>query len=123
MSACSERLARIIHHWGVLICLSVPFFGTPLQAAFNDDLAKAVAPTNDGIPEVAVVRLRALLKTTTTPEEQRVVNENLVQALVAANQPAEALALIGDNKLVTSSGQKFWYAQALAAAHRHSEAL
>src|SRR4029077_10544323 len=67
--------------------------------------------------------LQTLLKSSLASGQRRLVAENLVQALVAANRVGEALALINENKLDETSTQKFWYAQALAGVHRLGDAL
>ena len=93
------------------------------RANFGDDLAKASVPTSDGVPEVAIVRLQSLAKQNLTTDQRRLVSENLVQALIAANRPAEAVSFIKDNKLVQTANDKFWYAQALASLGQTAEAL
>jgi TolA-binding protein len=93
------------------------------QANFGDDLAKASAPTSDGVPEVAIVRLQSLAKQNLAADQRRLVTENLVQALIAANHPAEAISLIKENQLVQTANDKFWYAQALASLGQNAEAL
>src|SRR6266576_1209455 len=94
-----------------------------VQADFADDLAKASAPTSDGVPEVAIFRLRSLAKQNLTRDQQRLVADNLVQALIAANRPAEAVSLITANNLTETASDKFWYAQALASLGQSGGAL
>jgi hypothetical protein len=50
---------------GGLKCLAFwcALFAGSAHADFATDLAKAAAPVSDGVPEVAIVRLQSLLKT------------------------------------------------------------
>lgn len=101
----------------MLVALIVvsPLLAAIARGDFATDLANASSPVNDGVPEVAIVRLQSLLKSNLKPDQRRLVIENLVQALIAAKRPAEALTLIKQNDLSRSSAEKFWHAQALAA--------
>jgi TolA-binding protein len=94
-----------------------------VHADFSDDLAKASAPTSDGVPDVAIVRLHSLAKQNLTPDQRRLLAENLVQALIAANRPGEAVSVIQQNKLDQTASDKFWWAQALASLGQTGEAL
>ena len=86
-------------------------------------LEHATRPLNEGIPQVAIVRLRRLLDAQ-LPDEQRIgATAKLVEALVSAGQPEEALTLLQDARLQSLVGMKFFHAQALAALSRWSEAL
>src|SRR5205085_9852758 len=93
------------------------------HADFSGDLGSASAAIGQGVPEVAIVRLQSLLTTNLQPDQRRLVSQSLVQALVVANRPSEAIALINQWQLVQSSIEKFWYAQALASTGNWSEAL
>ena len=106
----------------LLVGIGMSLTGSAI-AAFADDLANASSPTSDGVPEVGVVRLQLLAKQNLTPDQQRLVSQNLVQALIAANRPAEAISLIEGNNLLQTTSDKFWYAQALASLGQTSEAL
>ena len=108
---------------GLTATLLVLFAVPQSQADFSADLSAAANPVAEGVPEVAIIRLQTLLKGSLASGQRRLVSENLVQALVAANRADEALALISENKLDETSTQKFWYAQALAGVHRLGDAL
>ncbi len=56
-------------------------------------------PLSDGVPEVAVTRLEALLKQNLSEADWRAVAERLLEAMVAANQTADALKLLEDPRL------------------------
>ena len=94
-----------------------------LLAQDAPDLATAVAPLSEGVPEVAVARLEALLGKHSADQEWVAVAEKLGEALVAANQPSDALKLLEDSRLRSSAAGRFWRAQALAALHRPADAL
>src|SRR5689334_14935319 len=96
------------------------------QAALGDSsrqLAEATQPLSDGVPEVAVTRLQSLLKQNLSEQDWRAVAEKLLEAMVGANQTADALKLAEDPRLRQSSAATFWHAQLLARIHRESEAL
>jgi TolA-binding protein len=86
------------------------------------ELTSAIKPLDEGVPEVAVTRLRAFLKDR-SGEDWRAGAEKLVEALLAANRPQEALTLLDDARLRESRSTKFWHAQALAGLRRWNEAL
>src|SRR6202022_4506364 len=56
------------------------------RGQFSAQLAEASKPLTEGVPEVAVVRLQALLKQNLTEPDLRAAAEKLLEALVAANQ-------------------------------------
>lgn len=95
----------------------------PLAAAESPELREAVAPLEEGVPDVAVHRLRELLGGKMGEEEKRAATAKLAEALIAANRPAEALALFDDVNSGGDSTAQFWRAQALAALTRWPEAL
>src|SRR5205814_3862542 len=105
-----------------LIGLSIWFFQS-LRAEISPALAEATKPLREGVPEVAVVRLRTLLDNSLADETWRAVAEKLAEAQVAAKQPADALVLLADSRLREIPSAKFWRAQALASLHRWAEAL
>src|SRR5690242_10668263 len=108
-----------------------PFLGTAAllvsvtvcRADFASDLSRAAGPIDDGVPEVAIVRLNALLKTTLPPAQRREAADKLVEAFVVAKRPAEALELIAEQNLSELPAERFWHAQALAASARPNDAL
>src|SRR5213078_3923215 len=88
-----------------------------------NQLAEAARPLNEGVPEVAVTRLQALMKQSLTESDWRAVAEKLLEAQVAANQTADALKLAADPRLQQSASSIFWHAQLLASMQRNAEAL
>ncbi len=117
------RLEAKKRAWRIaLIGLSIWFFQS-LRAEISPALAEATKPLREGVPEVAVVRLRALLDNTLADEAWRAVAEKLAEAQVAAKQPEDALVLLADSRLREVPSAKFWRAQALASLHRWAEAL
>ena len=105
----------------LLVGLSI-FLLQPLRAEDSTELSSAIKPLDEGVPEVAVVRLRTFLKNR-SGEEWRVGAEKLVEALLTANRPQEALSLLDDTRLRETRSTKFWRAQALAGLRRWNEAL
>ncbi len=86
-------------------------------------LATAVQPLNEGVPQVAVVRLRELLARGLAPEERRIATAKLVEALVSSGEADKALELLADPAARDLPNAKFLHAQALAAVSRWEEAL
>ena len=86
-------------------------------------LAEASKPLVEGVPEVAVVRLQTLLKQNLSEPDWRAVAERLLQAMVAANQTADAFNLLADPRLRQNPSANFWRAQLLASSRREAEAL
>jgi tetratricopeptide (TPR) repeat protein len=84
----------------------------------DNDPARAAQPLSDGVPEVAVVRLRELLAHSLPPAEQAAAKAKLAEALLAAGAAEEALPLFEPTPATA-----FLRAQALAALQRWSEAL
>jgi len=93
------------------------------RAQFSAQLDEASKPLTEGVPEVAVVRLQGLLKQNLTESDWRAAAEKLLQAMVAANQTADAFNLLADPRLRQSSSANFWRAQLLAKTNRQAEAL
>src|SRR2546421_5422428 len=95
----------------------------PARADFDQQLAEAARPLNEGVPEVSVARLRELLKQNLPEAEWRATAEKLLEALVDAHQEAEAFKLLDDPRLRPSRAANFWRAQLLASSDRKTEAL
>jgi len=93
------------------------------QGQFSAQLAEASKPLVEGVPEVAVVRLQTLLKQNLPEPDWRAVAERLLQAMVAANQTADALNLLADPRLRQSPSANFSRAQLLATSRHEAEAL
>jgi outer membrane protein assembly factor BamD (BamD/ComL family) len=99
---------------------------TPLVSTFADageDLQRAAQPLAEGVPQVAVVRLRALLATNLPATERRAASAKLGEALVASGEAEEALKVLDTPDLRALSASKFFKAQAFAALNRWAEAL
>ena len=93
------------------------------HADISSEIAEASAPIAEGAPEVAVVRLQALLNNSLREPEWRAVVEKLAEAQIAAKQPERTLALLADIRVRELPWAKFWRAQAFANLHRWAEAL
>lgn len=93
------------------------------RAEISSQLSDASRPLSEGVPEVAVTRLQGLLKQNLVESDWRAVAEKLLEALVAANQTADALKLADDPRLQHSDTAIFWHAQLLAGLNRQADAL
>jgi len=93
------------------------------RANISSEIAQASAPIAEGVPEVALVRLQALLNDNLTEVDWRAVVEKLAQAQIAAKQPENTLTLLGDIRVRELPWAKFWRAQAFASLNRWGEAL
>src|SRR4051812_29285950 len=87
------------------------------------DWDAAVRPLDEGVPQVAVMRLRNVLKHSLAPADKKTVLAKLGEALLASDEPAEALKVLDDPTLQDLPATLLWRAQALAALRRWSEAL
>jgi tetratricopeptide (TPR) repeat protein len=87
------------------------------------DWDAAVRPLDEGLPQVAVMRLRNVLKHSLAPADKKTVLAKLGEALLASDEPAEALKVLDDPTLQDLPSTLLWRAQALAALRRWSEAL
>ena len=93
------------------------------HADISADIARATAAMNEGVPEVAVVRLQALLNKDLSNADWHAVAEKLAQAQVLAKDPQATLVLLADRRVRELPWAKFWRAQALADLNRWAEAL
>ena len=109
-----------IRHMGLIGLISLAQFA---RADISSELAQAASPLSEGVPEVAVARLQALLDKKLADQEWRAVAEKLGEALVIAKQPENAVRLLTDARLRDLPAAKFWRAQALADVRRWAEAL
>jgi outer membrane protein assembly factor BamD (BamD/ComL family) len=87
------------------------------------DWDAAVRPLDEGVPQVAVMRLREILKRELASADKKTVLTKLGEALLAAEEPEEALKILDDPLLKDVPVTMFWRAQALAALRRWPEAL
>ncbi len=93
------------------------------RADTSAEIAQASAPLSEGVPEVAVARLQALLNRNLPDSEWRAVAEKLAEAQVAAKEPEDTLVLLADARVRELPWAKFWRAQAFAALNRWADAL
>ena len=93
------------------------------RADISAEIGEASAPLAQGVPEVAVARLQALLNRNLPETEWRVVAEKLAEAQVVAREPEATLVLLADPRLRELPWAKFWRAQALAGVNRWADAL
>jgi predicted negative regulator of RcsB-dependent stress response len=112
-----SRIQRV-----ALMCL-IGLLAPLARAETSAELAEAMRPLLQGVPEVAMARLRALLEHSSSDAEWCAVAEKLAEAQVAAKEPAQALALLADSRLREFEWANFWRAQALASLHRWADAL
>ena len=87
------------------------------------ELVNATQPLAEGVPEVAVVRLRALLAREVSEEERQAITVKLGEALVASGEFAEALQVLDVASVRDSPAAGFFKAQAYAGLSRWAEAL
>src|SRR3954471_11269337 len=92
-------------------------------SAETDMITEAAKSLNDGVPEVAIVRLRELIAKKPSTEGWRAAAQKLAEALIAAGRSTEALSQLDDPRLRDVPGTKFWRAQALGSLGRWNEAL
>ena len=97
--------------------------GEVLSADQNETLQNAVAPLEEGVPEVAIERLRSFLALNPPAPEQLIARRKLAEALVRAERLTEALDLFTDPTLTSDAKTTFWHAQALAGLDRWASAL
>ena len=113
-----------MRHTGRITLIALIGILSPLaRADISGDIAQASAPVSQGIPEVAVVQLQALLNNKLSDTEWQAVAEKLAEAQVAAKQPEATLILLQDTRVRELSWAKFWRAQALAELKRRADAL
>lgn len=105
-----------------LLCLSLGL-AQNARADAVEELSRALRPLEEGVPQVALVRLRHLLAENLSPDEHRLATAKLGEALLACDQPEEALKVLNDPALRDLPTTKFWQAQALAGLGRWAEAL
>lgn len=101
----------------VLLIIACSAFGQISQ------LDEAARPMEEGVPQVAVLRLRTLLKSELAPAERKTATARLAEALLATDEAEEALKILQDASLQDLPASRFWRAQALANLRRWSEAL
>lgn len=110
-----------LRHIGLMCLMS--FLAQFARADISGEIAEASAPIAEGVPEVAVVHLQALLTNSLSESEWRAVVEKLAEAQIAAKQPEKTLVLLADIRAHDLPWATFWRAQAFASLHRWAEAL
>jgi outer membrane protein assembly factor BamD (BamD/ComL family) len=109
-----------------IILVSVALFLSGLAqraGAEIPDWDAAVRPLDEGVPQVAVMRLRNILSRSLSPADHNTVLAKLGEALLAAGEADEALKVLEDPVLQDLPATWLWRAQALAARQRWSDAL
>jgi outer membrane protein assembly factor BamD (BamD/ComL family) len=109
---------------GCLYFIALLGFVDPVSSGgMSAEVGAAMAPVADGVPEVAVARLQSLLSKSSSVADGREIGGNLVEALMAADQPEDALRLLDDPRWHDLPAWTFWRGQALARLGRTAEAL
>ena len=103
-----------------LVLLSL---GQVAAAQPGEALQQAIAPLEEGVPAVAIVRLQTFLAQYPMAPEQTIARRKLAEALVRAGRLDDALALFADPALTSNAPASFWHAQALAGLDRWAAAL
>src|SRR3954468_14353982 len=106
----------------VLALLILVLGGITSLAEKPESLEHAALPLTNGVPQVAVVRLQALLRNRLSTEERREATAKLGEALVVAGQAEDALKILVDPIVRDLPRSQFFRAQALAALSRWSDA-
>ncbi len=107
----------------LVLVLVLDGFTSNARAQSSAALAAATQPLRDGVPQVAVVRLRALLAAAAPDEDRRAAMLSLGEALVATDEPEEAARILDEPVVRDLPAAIFFRAQALAKLTRWSEAL
>ena len=107
----------------ISISLGVLFVAAARASAEIADWDAAVRPLDDGIPQVAVMRLQTILKRDLTPADRKTATAKLGEALLAAGDAERALKVWEDPALGDLGAIPLWRAQALATLERWPEAL
>src|SRR5437870_11838982 len=82
---------------------------TPLaRADISAEIAEASAPLPEGVPEVAVVRLQALLSRHLPDAERRALAQKHAHAHLAPREPEHTLVLLADARVRQLPWAKFW---------------
>jgi TolA-binding protein len=89
----------------------------------GEALRSAIAPLEEGVPQVAIERLQNFLEQNPVGPEQEIARRKLAEALVRAGRLEEALKLFADPALTMDAEATFWDAQALAGLGRWAAAL
>ena len=107
----------------LLAAVSVAVFLVGSARAEIADWDSAVRPLDEGVPQVAVMRLRNILKRSLVPDDKQTVLAKLGEALLASGELEEALKVLEDPAVRDLPATSLWRAQALAGLGRWDEAL
>lgn len=113
--------ARRKRFWPALFAAT--FLAPGFLIAEPADLKNAVQPLDDGLPQVAVIRLRKLLDGESGAPEKKAIAAKLGEALLAAGDAEKALQVLQDSGLQDLPAVPLARAQALASLRRWNEAL
>jgi outer membrane protein assembly factor BamD (BamD/ComL family) len=117
-SANKSGLVRLI-----FVGLAVFFFFAHTARTEIADFDAAVRALDEGVPQVAVMRLRNILKRDLAPDDRKTVAAKLGEALLAAGDAEAALKVLEDPALNDLGAIPLWRAQALATLQRWPDAL
>ncbi len=106
-----------------LALLALLSLGGAARAGQSAALGNAVAPLEEGVPEVAIERLQNFLAQNPALPEGALARRKLAQALVRTGRLDEALVIFADPSLTMDVEATFWRAQALAGLERWASAL
>ncbi|MFZ1219723.1 MAG: tetratricopeptide repeat protein [Chthoniobacterales bacterium] len=102
---------------------AVSFLFVPLANGEMEGLDGAVQPLNEGVPQVAVLRLQEILRGALSAADRKAVTAKLGEALLAAGDTEQALQVLQDPSLQDLPAVVLWRAQALATVQRWADAL
>lgn len=95
-----------------------------LAASFGSLMGTAQSAMDDGLWDVAVLRLTMAADAPDAPaERQKEIQLMLAESLIRGNRPSEAIAVLGQSVLRDSVETPFWMGQALAGSGRYREAV
>jgi TolA-binding protein len=117
-----KRTPNVQWKKGAIFAAILAFIGQIL-AMDSAEVAEAARPMEEGVPQVAVLRLRTLLARDLGTEERLEGTARLAEALLAAGETEEALKVLQDPALLALPAARFCSAQALASLGRWAEAL
>ncbi|MEO8043977.1 MAG: tetratricopeptide repeat protein [Spartobacteria bacterium] len=103
--------------------LALISLGQTVRAQEKETLPSALAPLEDGVPEVAIERLQNFLGQNPAAPERAIARHRLAEALVRTGRLEEALQIFADPALTNDAESTFWRAQALAGLDRWASAL
>jgi TolA-binding protein len=121
--AARNRMRKISLAQGIWALLAALWFVAQPARAEVADWDAAVRPLDEGIPQVAVMRLRNILKRDLAPEDRKTASAKLGEALLAAGDAEQALKVLQDPALNDLAAIPLWRAQALASLQLWPEAL